>query len=64
MRMPDTTLPFNLILFGAAGDLAHRKLLPALFNLHKDKRLNAEGRIFAIIRPDHSEEEYLSLIHI
>lgn len=62
MRMPDTTLPFNLILFGAAGDLAHRKLLPALFNLHKDKRLNAEGRIFAIIRPNHSEEEYMGQV--
>ena len=28
-----------LVLFGATGDLAQRKLLPALFNLHKDGKL-------------------------
>jgi glucose-6-phosphate 1-dehydrogenase len=58
-RMLDVTEPFNLILFGAAGDLAHRKLLPALFNLHKDGRLNSGGRIWAITRPTHNEKDYL-----
>ncbi len=56
--MLDVTEPFNLIIFGAAGDLAHRKLLPALFNLHKDGRLNSDGRIWAITRPAHKEKEY------
>lgn len=58
-RMLDVTKPFNLILFGAAGDLAHRKLLPALFNLHKDGRLNSDGRIWAVTRPSHNEKDYL-----
>ena len=28
--------PVTLVIFGGAGDLAHRKLLPALYNLHLD----------------------------
>lgn len=28
-----------LVIFGAAGDLTHRKLVPALFNLFLDQRL-------------------------
>lgn len=60
--MLDVTEPFNLILFGAAGDLAHRKLLPALFNLHKDGRLNSDGRIWAITRPSHDEKDYMKQV--
>jgi glucose-6-phosphate 1-dehydrogenase len=60
--MLDVTEPFNLILFGATGDLAHRKLLPALFNLHKDGRLNSDGRIWAITRPTHKESEYMEQV--
>ena len=29
-------MPPSLVIFGGAGDLAHRKLLPALYNLHVD----------------------------
>ena len=59
MKVPDITKPFELILFGAAGDLAHRKLIPALYNLHIDGRLNSEGRIWAVIRPEKKELAYL-----
>jgi glucose-6-phosphate 1-dehydrogenase len=59
MKMPDVTQPFELILFGAAGDLAHRKLLPALFHLHTDGRLNTEGRIWAVLRPEKKPTTYL-----
>ena len=62
MKIPDVSKPFNLILFGAAGDLAHRKLLPALFNLYKDGRLNENGHIWAITRPSHKEDEYLGQV--
>jgi glucose-6-phosphate 1-dehydrogenase len=60
--MLDVTQPFNLILFGATGDLAHRKLLPALYNLHKDGRLNNDGRIWAVTRPTHTEAEYMGQV--
>jgi len=34
---PERTVdPFNLVIFGATGDLAHRKLFPALYNLAAD----------------------------
>ena len=33
---PIATEPVTLVIFGGAGDLAHRKLLPALYNLHVD----------------------------
>ncbi len=41
--------PFELILFGGLGDLARRKLLPALYMLHRDGRLG-EGIICAVTR--------------
>ena len=36
--MPDAKVPdpVTLVIFGGAGDLAHRKLLPALYNLYID----------------------------
>ena len=33
---PVAAEPVTLVIFGGAGDLAHRKLLPALYNLHLD----------------------------
>lgn len=62
IKMPDVTDPFDLILFGAAGDLTHRKLLPALFNLHRDGRLHPEGRILAITRPNQKTSTYIEQI--
>ena len=32
----DRRRPVTIVIFGGAGDLAHRKLLPALYNLHVD----------------------------
>ncbi len=31
--------PITILIFGASGDLTHRKLIPALYNLYKKKRL-------------------------
>lgn len=41
--------PFELIIFGALGDLAQRKLFPALYLLEFDQRL-VKGRILALGR--------------
>ncbi|MGB3667069.1 MAG: glucose-6-phosphate dehydrogenase [Bermanella sp.] len=62
MRMPDITEPFDLVLFGASGDLALRKLIPALYYLHLDGRLHEEGRIWAITRNNTNLESYLEHI--
>jgi len=48
--------PFELVLFGGLGDLALRKLFPALYLLELDKRLPS-GCIFAIGRRDYKSEE-------
>jgi glucose-6-phosphate 1-dehydrogenase len=31
-----TTTPVTIVIFGGSGDLAHRKLVPALFELHRE----------------------------
>ncbi|UZE94558.1 glucose-6-phosphate dehydrogenase [Alkalimarinus alittae] len=45
--------PFDLVLFGASGDLSTRKLFPALFSLHLDGRLPSEWRLVALYRREH-----------
>ena len=36
--------PCVVVIFGATGDLTHRKLLPALYNLALERRLPAGSR--------------------
>ncbi|QIZ85778.1 glucose-6-phosphate dehydrogenase [Bermanella marisrubri] len=60
--MPDVTEPFELVLFGAKGDLAHRKLIPALYNLHVDGRLSEQGNIWAITRPNTEQSAYIEQV--
>lgn len=47
--------PFDLVLFGSTGDLATRKLLPALFSLHFDERLPSDWRLIALFRRQHDD---------
>ena len=35
----------DIVIVGATGDLAQRKLIPALYNLHRQKLLPAKGQI-------------------
>ena len=37
--------PFDLVLFHGTGDLAMRKLLPALYRRYADGQLSPQGRI-------------------
>jgi len=50
--------PFDLVVFGGAGDLAYRKLLPALYQRHRDGQLPAVGRIIGVSRRPMSDGEY------
>jgi glucose-6-phosphate 1-dehydrogenase len=50
--------PFTLILFGGTGDLAARKLLPALAGLLKNKYLPPQFAILAIGRRDKSDDDF------
>jgi glucose-6-phosphate 1-dehydrogenase len=50
--------PFDLIVFGGAGDLAYRKLLPALYQRHRDGQIPPTGRIIGVSRRAMSDAEY------
>jgi glucose-6-phosphate 1-dehydrogenase len=53
---------FDLVIFGGAGDLALRKLMPALFHRDNDGQLPADCRILAVGRREMSGDEYLHLV--
>ncbi len=54
--------PFDLIIFGGTGDLAMRKLLPALYHRERDGQITNDSRIIAASRRDLSRDEYLGLV--
>ena len=49
---------FDLVIFGGTGDLARRKLLPALFQRCRARQLPAAARIFGAARRVMSRDEY------
>ena len=48
----------TIVIFGATGDLTHRKLVPALYNLLEDGDLPADTRIVGFARREKSDEEF------
>jgi glucose-6-phosphate 1-dehydrogenase len=55
---PIAAEPVTLVIFGGAGDLAHRKLLPALYNLHVDGLLPPRFAAVGIGRNALTDEAY------
>jgi glucose-6-phosphate 1-dehydrogenase len=54
-RVPE---PQILTIFGASGDLTHRKLIPALYQMKLDRRLPPEITIVGVARRDWSHEYF------
>jgi glucose-6-phosphate 1-dehydrogenase len=50
--------PCVIVIFGATGDLTHRKLLPALYNLAVDQRLPIGTAVVGFARRPKSDEEF------
>jgi glucose-6-phosphate 1-dehydrogenase len=50
--------PFTLVIFGATGDLASRKLWPALFNLWRGQFLPSDFAIVGVGRRDKDDESF------
>ena len=50
--------PATIVIFGASGDLARRKLIPSLCNLFCKGRLGPEVQIFGMARSDMTDQEY------
>lgn len=53
-----TPRPLDLVIFGGTGDLAMRKLLPALYHLHCDGLLAATTRVVGVARDDLDDAGY------
>jgi glucose-6-phosphate 1-dehydrogenase len=53
--------PTALVIFGATGDLAHRKLLPALYNLAHEGALPERFELVGIARREQSDDEFRQL---
>ena len=50
LRQERVIAPQCLVIFGASGDLTHRKLVPALFELFKQRRLPSEFALLGCAR--------------
>ena len=53
---------FDLVIFGGTGDLALRKLLPALYHRVGDGQITGDSRIIAASRGDVSRDDYLKTV--
>ena len=49
---------FDLVIFGGNGDLALRKLMPALYHRDCDRQFPEESRIIAVARSEMTTEQY------
>ena len=54
---------FDLIFFGGTGDLALRKLLPALYYHHRDAADSSGWRIIGVSRQELDRAAYVELVH-
>ena len=50
--------PTALVIFGATGDLAHRKLLPALYNLAHEGALPERFSLIGVSRSEMPDDEF------
>jgi glucose-6-phosphate 1-dehydrogenase len=50
--------PTSLVIFGGTGDLAHRKLLPALYNLAHEGALPERFELIGVARRDQPDEDF------
>ena len=55
--------PCIIVIFGGAGDLSHRKLLPALYNLSIDGELPDKFAILGFSMEDLNDESYRQFAH-
>ena len=58
LRQERVIAPQCLVIFGASGDLTHRKLVPALFELYLQRRLPSEFALLGCARRPWSDEVF------
>lgn len=62
MVLQNASEPCDFVLFGSLGDLARRKLLPALYELDKAGLLHEQTRLIGAARHQHGLDEYVALV--
>ena len=50
--------PTTLVIFGGTGDLANRKLLPAIYNLAHEGALPERFNLIAVSRSEMADDDY------
>jgi glucose-6-phosphate 1-dehydrogenase len=50
--------PNAMVIFGGSGDLAHRKIIPALYNLELNRLLPQHFAVVGVSRSSYSDDEY------
>jgi glucose-6-phosphate 1-dehydrogenase len=64
MKKSPAPEPAIIVIFGITGDLAQRKLLPALYHLIKDGLLNPQTKILGITRRHVTKKELLNNVEL
>ncbi|MBH9969131.1 MULTISPECIES: glucose-6-phosphate dehydrogenase [unclassified Commensalibacter] len=63
MEQTQAYAPFDIIIFGATGDLTARKLLPALYYRYLDKQIPPQTRIIGTARSPLTDDDFKKRIH-
>ncbi len=58
LRVERTSEPAVMVIFGATGDLTHRKLVPALYNLALERLIPANFQLVGFARRPLSDDEF------
>lgn len=53
-----------IVIFGASGDLAYRKLIPALYHLYKIGRLSENFSVLGVSRTELTDETFREKMHL
>jgi len=63
MKTTDQLDPTIFVIFGGAGDLTWRKLIPALFDLSQDRSLPAQFAVIAVDRAKFGDDQLRRRLH-
>ena len=58
MRIRKTPSPCSMVIFGASGDLTQRKLIPALFDLHRERLLPQGFSVIGCAKTPYDHEKF------
>ena len=60
MTLSTNSYPTTIVIFGASGDLTQRKLIPALYNSFRKKRLPCDIKVVGFARRPYTDEIFRS----